>query len=148
MSVPWWVRLVQGLVQAFWWEELVPAHWWVDLCHVPLVGRAMSRGVFIGGSWLRTTLDSLSPEGWDCVPTLFIVWPEASQDWILQAVGWGRSSVPKWRPPGELTPKSFPLGPTVSHSRPPRLPETLQCLQVGLAQALMESLLCPRSQCT
>ena len=42
VSAPWWVRLIQGLVQASWWEGLVPAHWWVDLCLVPLVGRAMS----------------------------------------------------------------------------------------------------------
>ena len=63
-SAPWWVRLVLGLVQAFWWDGLVPAHWWVELGLVPLVSRAMSRGMFRGGCELRTTLGSLSADGW------------------------------------------------------------------------------------
>ena len=83
---PWWVRLVQGLVQVSWWEGLVPAHWWVELGLVPLVGRAVSGGVFRGGCELSMTLGSLSADRWGCVPTLLIVWPEASQHWSLQAV--------------------------------------------------------------
>ena len=42
------MRLSKRLVQASWWEGLVPAHWWVELGLAPLVGRAVSRGVFIG----------------------------------------------------------------------------------------------------
>ena len=42
-----------------------------------------------GGSWLRETLGSLSAYGWGCVPTLLVVWPEASQHQSLQAFGWG-----------------------------------------------------------
>ena len=30
----------KGLVQTSWWEGLVPAHCWVELGLVPLVGRA------------------------------------------------------------------------------------------------------------
>ena len=36
------------LVQASWLEELVPAHWWVELGFVLLVGRAISRGMSRG----------------------------------------------------------------------------------------------------
>ena len=43
------MRLVQGLVQASWWEGLMPTHWWVELGLVSLVGRVVSRVVFIGG---------------------------------------------------------------------------------------------------
>ena len=45
-----------GLVQASWWEGLVPTPWWVELGLVCLVGRTMSRGVFRGGCELSTTL--------------------------------------------------------------------------------------------
>ena len=48
LSALWWMRLSKRLVQASWWEGLVPAHWWVELGLAPLVGRAVSRGVFIG----------------------------------------------------------------------------------------------------
>ena len=43
-------------------------------------------------------------------PTLLGAWPEASQHWSLQAIGWGLFSVPKWQPLGELMPVSFPWG--------------------------------------
>lgn len=45
VSAPLWVRLVQGLVQASWWERLVPAHWLVQLSLVPLMGKTMSKTV-------------------------------------------------------------------------------------------------------
>ena len=77
----------------------------------------MSVGVFIGGCWLRMNLRSLSTDGSHpsgprvgCVPTLLVVWPGASQQWRLQAVGWVHASVPKWQPPGELTLMSIPWG--------------------------------------
>ena len=56
------------LVQASVWEGLVPAHWWVELGLVPLMGRAMSRGVFSGDCELSATLGSLTADGWGCVP--------------------------------------------------------------------------------
>ena len=83
------------LVQASWWEGLVPAHSWVELALVPPVGRAMS-GVCLSGSGLfRKTLSSLSAHGWGYVPALLVVWPEASQHWSRQAVGWGQVLVRK-----------------------------------------------------
>ena len=78
----------------------------------PLVGgtgscpsgwQPISRAVFRGGSALSTTLGSLSAGGWSCVPTLLVVWPEMSQHWSLQVVGWGKVFVQKWPPPGEIT---------------------------------------------
>ena len=65
-------------MQASWWEGLVPAHWWVELGFVPLMGRAMSGDVFIGQLFIQKTLNSLSADGWSCVPTLLVVWPEVS----------------------------------------------------------------------
>ena len=89
MSAPWWVRLVQGLVKASWWEGMVPALLWVKLGLVPLVGKAMLGGVFWDGCRLSMTLGSLSADGWGCVHVLLVVRPEAFQHWNLQAVGWG-----------------------------------------------------------
>ena len=85
--------------------------------------------------------------------------PVGCLDWgvlALEPAGcwWGQVSVPKWRPPGELTLMSVPW--SVYHQCPwlhsePQLTlspqETLHNPQVGLAQAPMESLLCPGSQC-
>ena len=47
LSAVWWMRLSKRLVQASLCEGLVPVHWGVELGLVPLVGRAMSGGVFI-----------------------------------------------------------------------------------------------------
>ena len=80
----------------------------VDLGLVSLVGRAMSMGVFRGVCELSITLGSLSPDGWGCVPTLLVVWPKTSQHWSLKAVVWGQVSVPKWWPPGDITPINIP----------------------------------------
>ena len=90
------------------------AHWWGELGVVPLVGSAMSTGVLSGDCKLRTTFGSLSADGWGCVLTLLVVWLEASQYWSLKAVGWGRVSVPKWQPPGELTLIHIPWPSTTS----------------------------------
>lgn len=46
-----------------------------------------------------------SADGWSCVLTLLVVWPEAFQHWSLQDVVWGQVSFPKWWPPGELMSK-------------------------------------------
>lgn len=48
VSVPWWVRLALGFVQASWWEGLVPVYWWVKQDLVLLVHKAVSKGMFKG----------------------------------------------------------------------------------------------------
>ena len=108
---------------------MVSPHWWVELDLVSLVGRTVSSGMFRGGWGLRKTLGSLSDDGWGCVLTLFVVWPETYQHWSLQAVGWGQVLVSQWQLLGELTPMSTPwtsatsvLVPTVSHSHTPASP--------------------------
>ena len=93
LSALLWVRLSKRLVPASWLEGLVPAHWWVKLGLVSLMGRAQSMGVFRGSCVFRITLGRLSADGWGCLPTLLVVVPEASQPWSqhwsLQAVAWG-----------------------------------------------------------
>ena len=56
-------------MQASWKERLVPAHWQVELGLVPLV----SRSVFRGGCGIRTTLISLSTDGWGFVPNSLVL---------------------------------------------------------------------------
>ena len=68
----------------------MPAHRWVELVPGPLVGRALSRVASKGGCRLRKSLDSLSSDGWGCAPVLSVVWPEESQQWHLQVIGWGQ----------------------------------------------------------
>ena len=70
------MRLSKRLVQAYWWEGLIPAHWWVKLVLFPLTGMAL----------LRKTLSSLSADEWCCVPAPLVVWSEMSHHWSLQAV--------------------------------------------------------------
>ena len=53
-------------------------HCWVELLNI-LVGKAMLRGVSrtpVSGYGHRKSLGSLSADGWDCVPTLLVVWSE------------------------------------------------------------------------
>ena len=65
----------------------MPAHWGMALGFIPLVGRAMLRGEVISGCVPRKTLGSMSVDGWVCVLTLLVAWPEASWNSCLQAVG-------------------------------------------------------------
>ena len=59
------------LLQASWWKGLVPAHWWVQLGLVPLVGRVLSGAVLIRQLWApENFINSLSADGWGCVPAL------------------------------------------------------------------------------
>lgn len=51
VSAPWWVRLIQRLVQGSWTAGLVPGHCWVELRLSPLVGSSVSRGRV--WRWLR-----------------------------------------------------------------------------------------------
>ena len=128
----------------------------VELDLDPLVCMAMSSGVSRDGCGLTMTLGSLSADGWGCVPTLLVVWAEASQHWSLQTVGWGQVSVPRRHHVERAHAKEYSLGasttrvlaPAMGHSQPPPPQETLQDPQVGLSQAHVESLLCPGSQCT
>lgn len=84
--------------------------WWVELHLVPLSGRPMSRGVFGGVCEISITWGSLSADGWGYVPVLLVIWSETFQQWSLQAVEWGQILMPKWEPPGELTPNNIPWG--------------------------------------
>ena len=63
----------------------------------------MYRGMSRGGYGLRKSFGHLSANGWVCFLSLLFVWPEASQNWSLQAVGWGQVLVPKWQSPRKLT---------------------------------------------
>ena len=56
----------------------------------PPAGRAMSRDMFKGGCGLRNSFNRLSGDGWGCIPTQFVVWPEIPQLWSLESVGWGQ----------------------------------------------------------
>ena len=68
----------------------MPSYWWVELGLGSLVGRTVSRGISRGGCGLRKYLDGLSVDGWDCVPTQLVVWPEVSQALAPKGVGWGQ----------------------------------------------------------
>ena len=83
VSAPWWVRLIQRLLQASWQEGPVTANWWAKVSLGPLMGKAISGGVSKGVYELRKSLGSLSAYGWGCVPTQLLVWSEVSQHWCL-----------------------------------------------------------------
>ena len=91
---------------------------------------------------LRNILSSLSACGWDCVPALLVVWPEASQHWSQQPVGWGQILVRKWWPPGGLTPISVPRTAVISlfcHNEsqlPPTFARDLLILMMSLLFSL------------
>ena len=89
-----------------------------------------------GQSWvllwwaeLRKTLICLSADGWGWVPSLLVVWPEATQHWSLPTVFAGANGgLYKGSRQGVLprTSAVSVLVLTVSHSHPPPLQETLQ----------------------
>jgi len=57
----------------------MPAHWWVELILIPLVGGALSLGG-IRGSWVpEGSLGSLFTKGRGCDFTWIVVCPGASQ---------------------------------------------------------------------
>lgn len=74
----------------------------MELGLVLLVRKAVSRAVIRGSSLPWLTLGSLSADECDCVPTLLVIWPGASQHWNVQVVGWGHILFLKWQPLGEL----------------------------------------------
>lgn len=55
---------------------------------IPLLAGHVKRGVY---RWLWGQDSFMSVDRWGCGSTLFIVRPEASQHWSLQALGWGPS---------------------------------------------------------
>ena len=46
----------------------------------------------VGKATLSKSLIQFSADGWDCEPSLLVVWPEVAQSWSLQsygkAIGW------------------------------------------------------------
>ena len=68
----------------------MPLFWWIRLDLVFLVGRTVSDGVFWGVCELTMILDSLSANGWGCVPVLLVVWHRVSSTgafWSLSEAG-------------------------------------------------------------
>ena len=84
---------------------------WVDLDLIPLVGRAMSRGMFIVSCELSTTLGILFALSWGCIPVLLVVCSEGLRTRACILLGGARS----WRQNGsllgELTQVSILWGP-------------------------------------
>ena len=121
----------------------------------PLVGGAVARGVPNGGCVLRKSLGSQSADGWDCVPTMVIVWPKVSQHQSLQAFGWGQVLLmTQARVLLSASSKSSFLDMFTTiydareiHHQPPPPQEILQDQQVGQTQAPMNLLLLSASQC-
>ena len=115
------------------------------MCSCTLVGGA---GSCLCGAQGHTQEDFKQPVCWwvGCVPVLLVVWPEVTQHWSLQAVGWGHILWRKWWPPGGLMstsppqnyhhqcpcPHSEPQPPPASAGDPPIL---------SPARSLMRSLL-------
>ena len=95
---------------------------------------------------LSKSLIHLTVDGWGWVPSLFVVWPEATQHWSLPGLFGGANGrllegSSQGVPPG--TSVASICVPTVSHSHPPPLQETLQHQQGGLVQSPPGSLLLP-----
>ena len=68
----------------------MPVFWWVGLDLVFLLGRAMSGGVFWFVCELSMILNSVSANGWGCVPVLLVVWHGESSTgtcWPLGGAG-------------------------------------------------------------
>ena len=68
----------------------MPVFWWVGLDLVFLVGKTESSGVFWGVCELSMILDSLSANGWGCVPVLLVNWHGVSSTgacWLLGGAG-------------------------------------------------------------
>ena len=92
------------------------------------------------------SLTHLSADGWGLVPSLLFIWPEETQHWNLPGL-FGGANGRLWEGARQVvlprTSAASFLVPTVSHSHPLPLQETLQHWQVGLVQSLLGSLLLP-----
>ena len=95
---------------------------------------------------LSKTLIHLTVDGWGWVPSLLVVWPEATQHWSLPGL-FGGANDRLWEGSRQgvlpRTSAASVLVPTVSHSHPLPLQEALQHYQVGLIQSPLGSLLLP-----
>ena len=95
---------------------------------------------------LSKTLIHLTADEWGWVPSLLVVWPEATQYWSKPQL-FGGASGRLWEGSRQgvllRTSAASVLVPMVSHSHRPPLQETLQHSQVGLVQSPLWSLLLP-----
>ena len=84
--------------------------------------------MFLWWAELSKTLIRLTADGWGWVPTLLVVWPEATQHWSLPGL-FGGANGGLWEGSCQgVLPRTFAasvLVPMVSHSHPPPLQETL-----------------------
>ena len=106
LSAPWWMRL-RGLCRLpggrNW--NLTTGEWnWS--CPSGGGQGCVKKYSLWDSCVLRTTLSSPSADGWGCVPSLLVVWPEASQNCSPPAVEWGQVLVRKWWPPRGLMPRT------------------------------------------
>ena len=108
-----------GFVQTSSWERLVPAHWWVELALTPVVGRAVSWGMFRGGCALRTTLGSCSADRWGCVPTCWLSGLRHSSAGGCRLLG-ETSLNAKMATSGRAHTNEYSLGPPLAMSLPPQ----------------------------
>ena len=95
---------------------------------------------------LSKTLICLSADGWGWVPSLLVVWPEATQHWSIPGLfGGNNGGLWEGSRQGVLprTSAARVLVLTVSHCHPPPLQKTLLHQQVGLVQSFMRSPLLP-----
>ena len=95
---------------------------------------------------LSKTLIHLTADGWGWVPSVLVVWPEATQQWSLPGL-FSRANGRLWESSRQgvrpRTSVASVLVPMVSHSHLPPLQETLQHEQVGLVQPPLGSLVLP-----
>lgn len=108
LSAFWWMRLVTGLEQAHWWEELVilglvpayywvemgsgvsgldlvPVHWCVGLWCWPLWWPGRCSGVSLGSGFLKT--NDLLVCGWGSVCTQLVACLSTDADRVLGEAG-------------------------------------------------------------
>ena len=119
----------------------------MELIPVPQVDGALSLDGIRGSCVPGGSLGGLFTYGWGCDPTeLFALG-------LLSADGWGQI-FPKWPPPKKGTllsiPESFASNvlPSKQATFTPVFTGGFQELQSSLTQILMETLLCPGTQCT
>ena len=141
-----------AVVQACWWEGLVPPRWWVELGCVPLVGRALSRAVLSGQLWAHEDFKQpvcyasalVGCLAWG-VPALELIgcWDESDlgEKTVASRSAHATKNTPELLQPVSLSPQWAAAVPAA----PPTLQENLLYQQVGLtqAQALMKPLLSP-----
>ena len=97
---------------------------------------------------LSKTLICLTADGWGWVPSLLVVFPVATQHWSLPGLFGGANGRLQEGSCQGVFPRTSAVSvlvPTVSHSHPLTLQETLQHYQGGLVHSPLGSLLLPLS---